>query len=187
MTADAGIAYATRMYRPRDAAAPEVGVNVPGWPACPRGAAYVPVEDGNWLLTLSGVRGHHPPTDAEEFSATIGDPYVHDLLSGAGPRTPVYGFRDTCNRRRHFERSGALPDGFLVLGDACCNFNPVYGQGMSVAALGAPAVRNTLAAGGSTAEAQRAVARAAEPAWLAAVGPAGPRKPAAAARRSTRG
>ncbi|WP_329144322.1 hydroxylase [Streptomyces sp. NBC_01456] len=173
VTVDAGIAYATRMYRPKDAAAPDVGVNVPGWPECPRGGAYVPVEDGNWLLTLSGVRGHHPPTDAAEFtafSATIGDPYVHELLSGAEPLSPVYGFRDTCNRRRHFERSGALPDGFLVLGDACCTFNPVYGQGMSVAALGALAVRGTLAGGGSTAEAQRAVARAMEPAWLAAVG-----------------
>ncbi|MGW9078943.1 NAD(P)/FAD-dependent oxidoreductase [Streptomyces kronopolitis] len=37
VTVDAGIAYATRMYRPGDAAAPEVGVNVPGWPACPCG------------------------------------------------------------------------------------------------------------------------------------------------------
>ncbi|MFF9781857.1 NAD(P)/FAD-dependent oxidoreductase [Streptomyces nigrescens] len=178
-TVDAGIAYATRMYRPKDpATAPDAGVNVPGWPECPRGAAYVPVEDGKWLLTLSGVRGHHPPTDAAEFtafSATVGDPYVHELLDRAEPLSPVHGFRDTCNRRRHFERPGALPEGFLVLGDAGCTFNPVYGQGMSVAALGALAVRTTLADGGGlrpgiAAEAQRAVARAVEPAWLAAVG-----------------
>ncbi|QIY58561.1 hydroxylase [Streptomyces sp. RPA4-5] len=178
-TVDAGLAYATRMYRPKDpATAPDAGVNVPGWPECPRGAVYVPVEDGKWLLTLSGVRGHHPPTDAAEFtafSATIGDPYVHELLAKAEPLSPVHGFRDTCNRRRHFERPGALPEGLLVLGDAACTFNPVYGQGMSVAALGALAVRGTLANGGGlrpggTAEAQRAVARAVEPAWLAAVG-----------------
>ncbi|WP_435601994.1 NAD(P)/FAD-dependent oxidoreductase [Streptomyces sp. bgisy130] len=178
-TVDAGLAYATRMYRPKDpATAPDAGVNVPGWPECPRGAAYVPVEDGKWLLTLSGVRGHHPPTDAAEFtafSATVGDPYVHELLARAEPLSPVHGFRDTCNRRRHFERPGALPEGLLVLGDAACTFNPVYGQGMSVAALGALAVRRTLADGGgprpgSTAEAQRAVARAVEPAWIAAVG-----------------
>ncbi|MFC9238738.1 NAD(P)/FAD-dependent oxidoreductase [Streptomyces decoyicus] len=178
-TVDAGLAYATRMYRPKDpATAPDAGVNVPGWPECPRGAAYVPVEDGKWLLTVSGVRGHHPPTDAAEFTAftaTIGDPYVHELLAQAEPLSPVHGFRDTCNRRRHYERPGALPEGFLVLGDAGCTFNPVYGQGMSVAALGALAVRTTLADGGGlrpgiTAEAQRAVARAVEPAWLAAVG-----------------
>ncbi|MFE0192152.1 NAD(P)/FAD-dependent oxidoreductase [Streptomyces sp. NPDC058989] len=178
-TVDAGLAYATRMYRPKDPdTAPDVGVNVPGWPECPRGAAFIPVEDGNWLLTLSGVRGHHPPTDEAEFtafSATIGDPYIHELLARAEPLSPVHGFRDTRNRRRHFERPGALPEGFLVLGDAACTFNPVYGQGMSVAALGALAVRDALAGGGglrpgATAEAQRAVARAVEPAWLAAVG-----------------
>lgn len=178
-TVDAGLAYATRMYRPKDPdTAPDAGVNVPGWPECPRGGAYVPVEDGTWLLTLSGVRGHHPPTDAAEFtafSATIGDPYIHELLAQAEPLSAVHGFRDTYNRRRHFERPGALPEGFLVLGDAGCTFNPVYGQGMSVAALGALAVRGTLARYGGlrpgiTGEAQRAVARAVEPAWLAAVG-----------------
>ncbi|AKA07080.1 hydroxylase [Streptomyces noursei ZPM] len=179
VTVDSGLAYATRMYRPtaRDDE-PDAGVNVPGWPGCPRGAAYIPVEDGNWLLTLSGVRGHHPPTDDVEFaafSATIGDPYVHELLARAEPVSPVHGFRDTCNRRRHYERPGAVPDGFLVLGDANCTFNPVYGQGMSVAALGAVALRDTLDAAGGPgpgvlARAQRAVGRAAEPAWMAAVG-----------------
>jgi 2-polyprenyl-6-methoxyphenol hydroxylase-like FAD-dependent oxidoreductase len=178
-TVDSGLAYATRMYRPTDpAGAPDAGVNVPGWQGCPRGAAYLPVEDGKWLLTLSGVRGHHPPTDAvefTEFSATIGDPYVRELIAHAEPVSPVHGFRDTCNRRRHFQRSGGAPEGFLVLGDANCTFNPVYGQGMSVAALGALAVRGTLETAGGlrpgfTAEAQRAVARAADPAWVAAVG-----------------
>ncbi|MFF4607036.1 NAD(P)/FAD-dependent oxidoreductase [Streptomyces sp. NPDC001339] len=178
-TVDAGLAYATRMYRPKDpATAPDVGINIPGWADSPRGAVYVPVEDGNWLLTMSGVRGDHPPTDEAgftAFSATVGDPYIHELLAQAEPLSPVHGFRDTCNRRRHYERPGALPEGFLVLGDAACTFNPVYGQGMSVAAISALAVRRTLAAGGGlrpgiAAEAQRAVARAAKPAWVTAVG-----------------
>ncbi|KEF16091.1 hydroxylase [Streptomyces rimosus] len=178
-TVDAGLAYATRMFRPTGpAGAPDMGVNVPGWPGCPRGAVYVPVEDGTWLLTAAGVRGPHPPTDDQgfaDFTATIGDPYIHGLLSHVDPVSPVYGFRDTANRRRHFERPGAVLEGFVVLGDANCTFNPVYGQGMSVAALGALALRRTLDSGGGLRpglahEAQRAVARASDAAWSTAVG-----------------
>ncbi|WP_030675752.1 NAD(P)/FAD-dependent oxidoreductase [Streptomyces rimosus] len=178
-TVDAGIAYATRMFRPTGpAGAPDMGINIPGWPGSPRGAVYVPVEDGTWLLTAAGIRGHHPPTDDQgfaDFTATIGDPYIHGLLPHVEPVSPIYGFRDTANRRRHFERSGAVPEGFVVLGDANCTFNPVYGQGMSVAALGALALRRTLDAGGGlrpglTKEAQRAVARATDAAWTLAVG-----------------
>ncbi|OKI01319.1 hydroxylase [Streptomyces sp. CB02923] len=177
-TVDSGIAYATRIFRPTGpAGAPDIGVNVPGWPGSPRGAVYVPVEDGNWLLTAAGIRGHHPPTDDQgfaDFTATIGDPYIHGLLPHVEPVSPVHGFRDTSNRRRHYERPGAVPEGFIVLGDANCTFNPIYGQGMSVAALGARALRRTLESGGLrpgfAGEAQRAVAHAADAAWIAAVG-----------------
>ncbi|MFH8404156.1 NAD(P)/FAD-dependent oxidoreductase [Streptomyces sp. NPDC018019] len=178
-TVDAGIAYATRMFRPTGpAGAPDMGVNIPGWRGSPRGAVYVPVENGTWLLTVAGVRGHHPPTDDQgfaDFTATVGDPYIHGLLPHAEPVSPVYGFRDTANRRRHYERPGAVPEGFVVLGDANCTFNPIYGQGMSVAALGALALRRILDSGGGlcpglAAEAQRAVARATESAWITAVG-----------------
>ncbi|MCB5906079.1 NAD(P)/FAD-dependent oxidoreductase [Streptomyces pinistramenti] len=178
-TVDVGLSYATRMYRPRTTdGSPETGVNIPGRPDSPRGAAYLPVENGAWLLTVSGVRGDHPPTDAAEFvafSATIGDPDIRDLVADAEPLSPVHGFRDTYNRRRNFARPGASPDGFVVLGDAHCTFNPVYGQGMSVAALGALALRETLdkeggPRPGTAASAQRAVAVVTEPAWLVAVG-----------------
>ncbi len=177
-TVDAGIAYATRIFRPTGpAGAPDIGVNIPHWPGNPRGAVYVPVEDGKWLLTASGIRGHHPPTDDRgfaEFTATVGDPFIHGLLPHLEPLSPVHGFRDTSNRRRHYERPGAVPEGFVVLGDANCTFNPVYGQGMSVVALGAMALRRTLESGGLrpgfAGEAQRAVARASDAAWFGAVG-----------------
>lgn len=192
-TVDAGLAYATRMFRPTGpAGAPDMGINIPGWPGSPRGAVYVPVENGTWLLTAAGVRGHHPPTDDQgfaDFTATIGDPYIHGLLPHTEPVSPVYGFRDTANRRRHYERPGAVPEGFVVVGDANCTFNPVYGQGMSIAALDALALRRTLQSGGGlrpglARRAQRAVARATEPAWMIAIGADRPYASGADARSS---
>jgi 2-polyprenyl-6-methoxyphenol hydroxylase-like FAD-dependent oxidoreductase len=49
----------------------------------------------------------------------------------------IFGFRQTSNQRRHFERLGRWPERFVVVGDAACAFNPVYGQGMTVAAISA--------------------------------------------------
>jgi hypothetical protein len=39
--------------------------------------------------------------------------------------------------QRHYERMKPCPDGFVVIGDALCHFNPIYAQGMSAAAPGA--------------------------------------------------
>jgi hypothetical protein len=77
------------------------------------------------------------------------------------------GFRGTANVRRRYDRLGGRPRGLLVVGDAACTFNPVYGQGMSVAAVAALALRRALARGTrSTRRLQRLVLHAATPAWI---------------------
>ncbi|QKV91105.1 FAD-binding protein [Streptomyces sp. NA02950] len=172
---DAGIGYVTQMLRPAEPL--EMSMVVEPRPNCPRGAAWCPVENGNWLLTMSGVRGHHPPTDGSEvldFVASLDEPHLHEHLRGCEPVSPPYGYRDTANRRRYYHAQGGVPEGFIAVSDAACTFNPIYGQGMSVAALSGLALRRCLTEGGLrpglAAVAQRAVARASDTAWLTAVG-----------------
>ncbi|MBP2401715.1 FAD-dependent monooxygenase [Streptomyces syringium] len=197
-TVDAGLVYATRIFRapagsedfPLVTVQADARARVPG-----RGATLVPIEGGRWLVTASGTRGGEPSREAEAFEPflrTLRHPLIADLIAGAEPLTDVYLTRSTVNRRRYFERLPAWPEGFVVLGDALAQFNPVYGQGMSVAAQSAVALRDLLgerdpAAPGLARSVQRSVARVAGGAWDLATGEdinypgaIGPRPPVAA-------
>ncbi|GAA2709885.1 MULTISPECIES: FAD-dependent monooxygenase [Streptomyces] len=181
VTVDSGLVYATRIFRappgsedfPIVSVAPEPGTSRPG-----RAATLHPIEGGRWLVTLSGTRGGEPTAVNEEFepfARTLRHPIIADLVAASEPLTDVRLTRSTVNRRRHFERLDAWPGGFVVTGDALAAFNPVYGHGMSVAALGAVALRGLLPDGGLTdprlaRRAQQAIARTAEAAWSMAVG-----------------
>lgn len=102
-------------------------------------------------------------------------PAVGKVLQTAEPISPIYGYRRTENRWRHYEALSPWPDGFAVVGDAFCGFNPVYGQGMTVAAMTAVALGEQLArAGGNgrglAARFQAQVAEVTKPVWLLTTG-----------------
>jgi 2-polyprenyl-6-methoxyphenol hydroxylase-like FAD-dependent oxidoreductase len=112
-----------------------------------RGGLIVPIEGDRWLVTLSGRGSDAPPTDEQGFFAfarSLRSPVLYDAIKGAERVSPISGYRGTENRLRHFERMSRWPTGFVVLGDACCAFNPVYGQGMTTAALGAVTLGDSL-------------------------------------------
>ncbi|MFJ5777071.1 FAD-dependent oxidoreductase [Streptomyces sp. NPDC093094] len=179
---NAGVRYATRLYR-APGRTTETGfplVNVQPNPAKAPGRAgiVVPVEDGRWIVTLSGSRGGEPTGDADEFvefALGLDDPVIGSLLSDAEPLGGVVTSRSTANQRRYYEKMQTWPDGFVVLGDAVAGYNPVYGHGLSVAAQCALALRDTLRSHGLTApgtarRVQRAAARPVGAAWDLAVG-----------------
>ncbi|MEU3632706.1 FAD-dependent monooxygenase [Streptomyces fradiae] len=170
---DTGLAYATRVYR-HDRHADDTdaaGYFVVPDPGRPYSGVALPTEDGRFLVTLSGLRGQEPPAEEEafeEFAARLPHPVLRDWMAKAEPVSPVYGFRDTANVRRRYDLPGRRPAGFLATGDALCTFNPIYGQGMAVAALGAVALREALAdrrRPPTTARVQRALLRASRQAW----------------------
>jgi len=143
---DSDSAYATRWYQ----APPRERLPRHWWwqgiwidPELPDGrvaGVLSPVEDGRWIVTLGGIEGRYPPTDEAGFVAflrTLRSPLIADAVELAEPLTPVYGHRAMANRFRHFERWKERLDGFVALGDAVCAFNPVYGQGMTAAAVSA--------------------------------------------------
>jgi 2-polyprenyl-6-methoxyphenol hydroxylase-like FAD-dependent oxidoreductase len=134
------------------------------------------LEDGTILATLTGVTGERPPLELEaarEYASTLSTPVTERLFREGTPIGDAVAFRLPHYVRRRYEELTAFPTGLLVVGDAVCNFNPVYGQGMSVAARGVEALAEELAHGGEPQPARyfAAVARATASAWALSVGP----------------
>jgi 2-polyprenyl-6-methoxyphenol hydroxylase-like FAD-dependent oxidoreductase len=112
-----------------------------------RAAAMVPVEGSRWMVTLAGVHGDVPGTTEDEvltFARSLLSPAVAQLIEQLGPLTSVASYRYPASQRRRYEKVRRLLPGIVTLGDAACSFNPIYGQGMSCAALQADALGDTV-------------------------------------------
>ena len=147
---DARIGYATRWYRgdPPDGGIP--GVLIAATPAAPTGGLAISVEAGHWLIGAVGVGDGRPtrdPAEFENFLAGLRDPALARIAERLEPVSDVVIHRQTGNRRRHYEERDDLADGLVVMGDALCAFNPVYGQGIAVGASEALQLRTAIDAG----------------------------------------
>jgi 2-polyprenyl-6-methoxyphenol hydroxylase-like FAD-dependent oxidoreductase len=144
--------YASRFYRVPPGVAPPVVGGFPigrasDGPPATRGGFLLKQERDLWLVTLSGCAGDCPPGDEAGFAAfarSLAFPHIGDAIAEAEPVSPIRLWRSTANRLRQFEQVPAWPEAFVCLADAVCSFNPVYGQGMTVAALEALDLRTEL-------------------------------------------
>nr|WSX77979.1 FAD-dependent monooxygenase [Streptomyces sp. NBC_00899] len=174
---DSGLGYASRLFHAPPGLGDFPAINVQADPRQPvpgLNGTILPVEDGRWLVTLSGTRGGRPGGDAaafEDFARSLRHPVIGDLVSRATPLTEVTVSHSTANRRRRYERMRVWPEGLVVLGDALATYNPLYGHGMSVAARHALLLRGQVARNpgpGLARRVQRAAARATDAAWALA-------------------
>lgn len=149
-TVGIGLGYSSRFYEaPEGADEDWISMMIYPTPPLQTDAGYImKVENNRWMVTMAGYLGHHPRTRDPfflDFARRLPSQAIHQQLKNAKPLTDVKTYKYPEESRRHYEKA-ELPDGLVVVGDAACSFDPVFGQGMTVAALEAQALEKSLRA-----------------------------------------
>ncbi|KAF0819886.1 hypothetical protein KIS4809_1158 [Bacillus sp. ZZV12-4809] len=144
--------YASRIYKkiPSDAEWKSFLV-YPYPPLQPFGGAISPTENKEWLITLFGYGDNHPPADNQEFlesAKNLENPHIYECIKNGEPASDLKVYRFPSMRRYHFEKMKTFPKGLLVMGDSFCRIDPVFAQGMSIAAKEAKALQEVLLSAG---------------------------------------
>jgi 2-polyprenyl-6-methoxyphenol hydroxylase-like FAD-dependent oxidoreductase len=145
------VSYVTRHFRRRPGDhGGDLATVISAVPPNRRAGAALAQEGDRWTVTLIGYLGERAPLDLPgfiEFARGLPTLDIYDLVSRAEPIGEPCTAAYPASTRRRYERLRRFPERFVVFGDAICGFNPIFGQGMTVAAIEATLLDETVAEG----------------------------------------
>jgi 2-polyprenyl-6-methoxyphenol hydroxylase-like FAD-dependent oxidoreductase len=131
------VSYATTIFRiPEGQRDWKMVMTVPKSPDDSKAGYIFPIEGGRWMALISDRHNPTPLAENDDFlglARELRTSTIYDALKSAQRLDRVRRYKVEESSWRHYERMAEFPQRLIPVGDAICQFNPVWAQGMTVA------------------------------------------------------